>query len=97
MPFNKKTGVAKFDGITYKKVKYVGFTSDSRQILIFYKSGRVKIVPRAKGTIGKKYKEKTLAGKWNKVAENTKGLTIRVVNTTTKVKKGVKNAQPKKL
>jgi len=95
--FNKKKKIAKFDGITYRGVKYVGYTSKSRQIVLISSSKHVKIIPRAKGVIGKKYKMATLKGKWNRATENQAGLTIRVVNTKSRSVKGVKNAQPKKI
>lgn len=93
--FNKKKRTAKFDGITYKNVKYVGYTSKSRQILLLKKNGKVLIVPRAKGKVGKTYVAKTLKGKWKKAIEGPKGLVLRV--TDGKKVMGVKSAQPKKL
>ncbi len=95
--FDKKKGTAKWDGMTYKGVKYVGYTSKSRQIILLKKNGRVLIVPRAKGKVGKTYTAKTLKGKkWKLAVENTSGLTIRVSDAKKKVM-GVKNAQPKKI
>lgn len=94
--FNKKKGIAKFDGIKYKNIKYVGYTSKSRQIILLKKNGKVLIIPRAKGKIGKVYTAKKLKGKWKLAIENPAGLTIRVSNGVSKVK-GVKNAKPKKL
>ena len=95
--FNKKKGIAKFDGIKYYNIKYVGYTAKSRQIIMITKSSKVYIIPRAKGQIGTIYAKAVLKGKWNHASENNAGLAIRVVNTKTEKIKGVKNAQPKKL
>ena len=94
--FNKKTGVAKFDGITYRGIKYVSYTSTSRQIIFRTSKGKIKIIPRAKGKVNKTYKAKTLKGKWKKCIEDTRGLTLRVSDGKKKVM-GVKTAQPKKI
>lgn len=94
--FNSKKKIAKFDGITYKKIKYVGYTSTSRQIILRTSKGKIKIVPRAKGKVNKTYKAKTLKGTWKKCIEDTRGLTLRVSDGKKKVM-GVKNAQPKKI
>ena len=93
--FNKKTGVAKFDGITYRGIKYVGYTATSRMIIMKTKKGKIMIIPRAKGSIGSKYTAKTLKGKWQKCIEDTRGLVTRVSDG--KKVMGVKNAQPKKI
>lgn len=94
--FKKKTGIAKFDGITYKGIKYVGYTSSSRQIILVKKNQKVIVIPRAKGAYGKTYTARTLKGKWKLAIENSAGLTIRVSDGLSKVL-GVKNATPKRL
>lgn len=94
--FKKKNGIARFDGITYKGIKYVGYTSLSRQIVMVKKNGDVIVIPRAKGVYGKTYTAKKLKGKWKCAIENTSGLTIRVSDGVSKVM-GVKNAKPKRI
>ena len=94
--FNKKKSIARFNKITYKGIKYVGYTSKSRQIILRTKTGKVKIVARAKGSVGKQYTAKTLKGTWVENVEDTRGLCNRVSNGKNKVM-GVKNAQPKKI
>lgn len=94
--FKKKTGIAKFDGMTYKGIKYVGYTSTSRQIILVKKNQKVIVIPRAKGVYGKKYTARTLKGKWKLAIENPAGLTIRVSDGVSKVL-GVKNATPKRI
>ena len=92
---NKKKKIAKFDGITYKKINYVGYTSSSRMIIMKTTAGKILIIPRAKGSIGLKYTAKTLKGKWQKCIEDARGLCLRVSDG--KKVMGVKNAQPKKI
>ena len=94
--FNKKKCIAKFNKITYKGIKYVGYTSKSHQIILRTKAGKVKIVARNKGAVGKQYTAKTLKGTWVENVEDTRGLCNRVSNGKNKVM-GVKNAQPKKI
>lgn len=94
--FNKKTKKAKFDGITYENIKYVGFTSGSLMILMITGDNKVWIIPRAKGQIGNTYTKKVLKGSWNRAVESNSGLVIRVSDKKSKVL-GVKNAKPKKL
>lgn len=94
--FNKKKCIAKFNKITYKGIKYVGYTSKSHQIILRTKAGKVKIVARNKGAVGKQYTAKTLKGTWVENVEDTRGLCNRVSNGKNKVM-GVKNAQPKKV
>ena len=96
MYFNKKKCIAKFNKITYKGIKYVGYTSKSHQIILRTKAGKVKIVARNKGAVGKQYTAKTLKGTWVENVEDTRGLCNRVSNGKNKVM-GVKNAQPKKI
>lgn len=94
--FNKKKSIARFNKITYKGIKYVGYTSKSHQIILRTKAGKVKIVARNKGAVGKQYTAKTLKGTWVENVEDTRGLCNRVSNGKNKVM-GVKNAQPKKI
>lgn len=94
--FNKKKCIAKFNKITYKGIKYVGYTSKSHQIILRTKAGKVKIVARNKGAVGKQYTARTLKGTWVENVEDTRGLCNRVSNGKNKVM-GVKNAQPKKI
>lgn len=94
--FNKKKCIAKFNKITYKGIKYVGYTSKSRQIILRTKKGKVKVVARNKGAVGKQYTARTLKGTWVENVEDTRGLCTRVSNGKNKVM-GVKNAQPKKI
>ncbi len=94
--FNKKKKIARFDGINYKKINYVGYTSSSRMIIFKTTAKKIKIAPRAKGKVNKVYKVKTLKGKWSKCIEDVRGLTMRVSDGKRKVM-GVKNAQPKKI
>ena len=94
--FNKKKKIARFDGINYKKINYVGYTSTSRMIIFKTTAKKIKIAPRTKGKVNKVYKVKTLKGKWSKCIEDVRGLTMRVSDGKKKVM-GVKNAQPKKI
>ena len=94
--YNKSKKYVKFDGIPYRKISYVGYTSSSRMIILRTTSGKEKIIPRAKGKIGKTYVAKTLKGKWKKNIEDVRGLCMRVSDGKKKVM-GVKNAQPKKI
>ena len=94
--YNKSKKYVKFDGIPYRKISYVGYTSSSRMIILRTTSGKEKIIPRAKGMIGKTYVAKTLKGKWKKNIEDVRGLCMRVSDGKRKVM-GVKNAQPKKI
>ena len=94
--FNKKKKIAKFNGINYKKINYVGYTSTSRMIIFKTTAKKIRIAPRAKGKVNKVYKVKTLKGKWSKCIEDVRGLTMRVSDGKKKVM-GVKNAQPKKI
>ena len=94
--FNKKTGIAKWDGVTYKNIVYVGFTKKSRQIIMQTADNKIWIIPRIKGSIGTQYTKKELKGSWSLVVEDNAGLAIRVSDKNGKVK-GVKSAQPKKL
>ena len=74
----------------------MGYTSKSRQIILRTNTGKVKIVARAKGSVGKQYTARTLKGTWVENVEDTRGLCSRVSNGKNKVM-GVKNAQPKKI
>ena len=94
--FNKKKHIAKYDGITYKNIKYVGYTQGSRMILMITRKNKVYIVPRNKGEIGKIYTKRVLKGKWKLAIEDNAGLVIRVSDKKSKVK-GVKDATPKKI
>ena len=94
--FNKKKSIARFNKITYKGIKYVGYTSKSHQIILRTKKGKVKVVARNKGAVGKQYTARTLKGTWVENVEDTRGLCNRVSNGKNKVM-GVKNAQPKKI
>lgn len=94
--FNKKKCIAKFNKITYKGIKYVGYTSKSHQIILRTSTGKEKIVARNKGAVGKQYTARTLKGTWVENVEDTRGLCNRVSNGKNKVM-GVKNAQPKKI
>ena len=94
--YNKSKKYAKFDGIPYRKISYVGYTSSSRMIILRTTAGKEKVIPRAKGKIGKTYTAKTLKGTWKKNIEDVRGLCMRVSDGKKKVM-GVKNAQPKKI
>lgn len=84
--FNKKKGILKWDGNTYKKIKYVSFTSDSRQVFAQTKSNKILIIARAKSKNGITYKVRKLKGTWKKVVEDNRRLVSRVSNGRGSVK-----------
>ena len=95
--YNKKKKVAKFDGTKYTKIIAVGYTSQSRQIvLVSSQKDKSRIIPRAKGALGKVYAPRYIKGKWKAEIEDVRGLTLRLSNKKGKVI-GVKNLQPRKI
>ena len=78
--FNKKKGILKWDKNTYKNIKYVSFTSDSRQILAQTRANKIWIIARAKSKNGVVYKVRKLKGTWKKVVEDNRRLVSRVSN-----------------
>ncbi len=96
--FNKKKGIAKWDKITYKNIKYVGFTANSRQILLQTKLNKIWIIARAKSKNGIVYKKRVLKGTWRKIITDNHNLVTRVSNGKSKTmnvgdKQPIKNSK----
>lgn len=94
--FNKKKGILKWDKNTYKNIKYVSFTSDSRQILAQTRANKILIIARAKSKSGVVYKVRKLKGTWKKIVEDNRKLVPRVSNGRGLVK-SVGDLQPVKV
>ena len=94
--FNKKKGILKWDKNTYKNIKYVSFTSDSRQVFAQTRANKILIIARAKSKNGIVYKVRKLKGTWSKVVEDNRRLVSRVSNGKGTVK-SVGDLQPIKV
>lgn len=106
--WNTKKHYAKFDGIKYKNIIYVGYNKGTKaktNILMTARKYNKKtgkyyyenyIVPRAKGKINKVYTKRVIKGNWKLAIEDGDGFVIRLSDKKSKVY-GVINATPKKI